>query len=190
MHVRALSLRTLGLAGLTGVLACLTACGGNGSSNTPGATSGLSYVNPTTTGYRLVLDAASTPSHLLLDLVGPSGAQIQGGTLNLNVDTTKATWANPGGSDPYLLPGTALSLGTGTPLLKSKLAGPVLEAGLFQKGAASPATLGQQAIFTVALNQVAGAKGAVSLSATGGQILEGSGATQSVVVAVGTLSAK
>jgi hypothetical protein len=189
MHVRDTFLRPVGFAAMTGVLAFLVACGGSGSSSVSGPK--LSYINPTSSSYRLVADPTSTASHLVLSLVGPSGAQIQGTTVSLNADASKVTWTNPGGADPYVLQGAALSLGTGTPLLKSKLAGPVLQTAVFQKGAVAPATLGTQAILSVALDLKAGAaKGPVKLSSVTAQILDASGTTQTISVAVGSLSAE
>ena len=190
MHVRASFLRPIGFAALAGILVSLAACGGNNPAATASTGPQLTYVNPTAGGYRLVLNGGSTSSKVLLDLVGPTGAKIQGGLVNLHADTTKVAWANPGGADAYVLPGGTLALGTGTALLKSKVAGPVLQAGLFQKGSASAATLGQQAIFTVALDLVKGAKGTVSLTSPSAQILDAAGTTQAVTVAVGTLTAQ
>lgn len=76
---------------LPGLLLGLTmACGGssNPSPNviyTPpsNAASGFAYTSPTGTGWRLVEDAASTPTRILLDLVGPSGTLSRGAGFNL-----------------------------------------------------------------------------------------------------------
>ena len=150
------------------------------------------YVAPTAAGYRIVADPSSYGSHLVLNLVGPPGAQIQGALVSLSVDGTKATWSNAGGSDdPYIREGQVLSLGTGTKLVKSQLSGSTLQAGIFQKGAATAATLGAQSICSVALDLKPGiAKGAIALSSPSAQILDASGATQSITVAVGSLKAQ
>jgi hypothetical protein len=82
--------------GLAGLLAC-----GGGSSG--GATThGLFYTNPSLGQgqYGLVLDATSTSSVLVLDLVGPSHAASSSGTSAVGVsfgfdtDPSKAAWAS------------------------------------------------------------------------------------------------
>jgi len=173
---------------LMGCLAGLMACGGsNGSS----AAKSISYSDPVSTGYRLVKDAASTDTNLVLDLVGPSGTQIQGGLFTLTTDTTKATWGKPGTSEAYVLEGGALNLGTGTKLLKSKVSGQTLTGALYQKGTTAAATLGSLPILTVALDLKTGASaGSLNLACTSAQILDAAGTTQTVTVDLGTAIVK
>jgi hypothetical protein len=178
----------------------LVGCGGSSTtqashsaSATPAPTpaASLVYTAPSAAGYQLVRDPSSTGSHLVLSLVGPQGTQVRGALLSLNADGAKVAWGNPGGSDPYIREGQVLALGTGTKLLKSQLSGSMLQAALFQKGATPAATLDSQPLFSVALDLKAGAStGAVKLSSASAQILDATGATQAITVAVGSLVAQ
>jgi len=193
MDARIKHLQPVGIALSAGILVGLLACGGKSTPSAPTAAvpaQQLSYTNPPAAGYRLVKDESSTASHLVLKLVGPSGAQIKGGVFTLNADTSKAVWGNPG-SATLVQEGGALALGAGTKLMKGKVSGQALEAAIFQKGTVAPATLGQLPILAVALDLKAGAtKGQVTLTSPDAQILDAAGKTQTVTVVLGTLSAE
>jgi hypothetical protein len=79
------------LAGL--VLGLSLACGG-GSTSAPApapaapTATGLTYSDPTGSGWRMLKDASSTPSRLVLNLVGPTGLKTRGVGFNLQAPTT------------------------------------------------------------------------------------------------------
>ena len=137
--------------------ATLAACGG-GSSDSPAPTpsppppppkaapTSLSYTDPTSSGWRLVKDAASTPTQLVLDLVGPPGTQTRGVGFNLKrgMGLAFGKFANGGyalDTGVFQLKGTNSNFesyaGTDAdPVLFASAplkAGDVLSTGIFQK---------------------------------------------------------
>lgn len=185
-------------------LAALLACGGG--SNTPKSlpapptvATSLVYSNPTGS-YQLVRNAAlSTPSHLVLDLTGPTTpVAARGIALVLTLGaSTQATWApvTAGGSN-FVQEGAVFNLGTGTRALVGRAGngGSELQVALFQKGPAVPAaTLGSAVLASVALDLKAGASpGTLALAALAGKafIQDGSGASVAITPAIGSLSAQ
>jgi len=77
---------------LPGLLLGLTLACGGGSTPAPSAPSapakGLTYTDPTSTDWRLLKDPSSTPTRIVLNLVGPSGLKSRGAGFNLQAPTT------------------------------------------------------------------------------------------------------
>ncbi len=135
--------------------ASLAACGG-GDRTDPhlpvqgGATAvtpaHLAYVDPTSSGWRLVKDASSTDTRLVLNLVGPAGTQTRGVGFNLKRGLGLAFAAFPNGAwahdtGVYQLKGTntnweSFAGSEADPVLFVSAplkSGDVLSTGIFQK---------------------------------------------------------
>ena len=182
----------LGLLALSGLLGCGGADpAATSTQSAPAPASGLTYTPPVSNGYRLVADPSSTPTQLVLNLVGPTGASVSGVILHAMCDQRKVAWAAPAGSTTLAKPGTALNLGTGLPLLESNAPGLILNVALFQKGNVVAATLGAQPVFSVALNLKPGtAQGPVALKMMPGcQVVDAAGNKSNIQVAAGTIIA-
>ena len=134
--------------------ATLAACGGGSGDSAPPATpvapkaapTSLSYTDPTSSGWRLVKDASSTPTRLVLDLVGPAGTQTRGVGFNLKrgmglAFSPFANGANAADTGVFQLKGTNSNwesfAGTDAdPVLFASAplkSGDVLSTGIFQK---------------------------------------------------------
>jgi hypothetical protein len=156
----------------------------------------LAYTDPTSGTYILKKNVAlSTPSHLVLDLIGPAATTGNGVAAAFTADANKVTWANVGASDPtstFVQNGTAFSLGTAPQILKGKVTGSSLQVAAAQKGVSSPAALNAP-LLRIALDlKAAQPAGTVALSAdaTKCQVLDSAGIITPIVVSVGTLTAQ
>jgi hypothetical protein len=189
---RTLRYTTAALASLG--LITILACGGNGggSAAAPTTATSLQYTDPSEGTYKLVKDASSTATHLVLNLKGPD-ALLSGVGFYLNADTTKVTWANVSGSSKVT--NTVFT----TPILAAKVTGDMLQGGVYQKGAAVPAITADptSVLATVALDLKTGlpVNSVVALSSVNGKcvVLEGPGGTSvttPITITVGELVAK
>ncbi len=126
------------------VLSGFLACGGGGSNppQPPPVATTLAYTDPVgVPGNAFQLKKASASGgRVVLELHGPATALSGSGVvLTLNVDTTKASWGVIG-SD-YVAAGSLLGLGSGTPILKGKVAGGALQVVISEKGTATAKAL-------------------------------------------------
>jgi len=145
MRIRNLSLIVSSL-----VLTMSLACGG-GSNSTASApapaapATGLTYTDPTGTGWRLMKDASTTATRVVLNLVGPSGLKTRGVGFNLQAPSTVKFGAfsnglaiNDGGVYQLL---SAAQADPNEPiaLVGGVKSGNILTAGIFQKDRAQSA---------------------------------------------------
>lgn len=183
-------------------LSSLLACGGGGGGSTAGTApvpppgnayaTTLTYTNPANGTYRFVKSQVnSTPTHLVLDLIGPPG-KLSGIGFFLTADTTKVLWAPVGSNEAEKLRNTLFS----NAILQSKVSGETLQAGVFQKGMTAPVTTREATVLaSVALDlrtQVPlSGSNQVNLSAGKALILNDPAdpsATSTIVITMGSLS--
>ena len=138
--------RTTTLAVLGTGLALALGCGGSGggapaasTATTPqsSATLSLAYADATDGTVILVRDAAlSTPTHLVLDVVGTDANTLSAGLLmTLSVEPTVAQWSKVQPADGDLVEnGAVYDLGTGPQILKAKASAGTLTFVVGQKG--------------------------------------------------------
>lgn len=131
---------SLALAGL--LLSFGLACGGGSSVPAPQAAApaaSLTYTDPTSSGWRLLKDASSTPTRLVLNLVGPAGTLTRGVGFNLKAPEGLKFDSFPGGmliedAGVYQLLSSALDPNEPVALVGGVKAGNLLSAGIYQKG--------------------------------------------------------
>jgi hypothetical protein len=154
--------RNFAFATSTLLLGLGLACGGGSSTSTsaparPAPASGLAYVDPTGSGWRLVKDATSTSTRLVLNLVGPTGLRTRGVGFNLQAPSTVKFGAFPNGlalqdTGVYQLRGVG-SVDAAEPvaLVGGVKPGNVLTVGIFQKDRAQAAQDSGVALCQIAL---------------------------------------
>lgn len=189
------------LSALLGI-AALVGCGGGGGGSAPpppAAVSTLVYTAPTSVGaaeFQWVKNATkSTASHLVLDLIGPTGVSGRGVGFYLSADANKVTWSKVDPTDAELVRNEAFTLGSGSLLLKAKFAGDQLQAGVYQKDPAAAAKpFGASTVLvSVALDMKPGAAtGPVTLSTVPNKslLLPATGDPTAAVIRMGALEIK
>jgi len=140
-------LRTLSLACAGLLLPLALACSGSSSSSeaaAPSPAKSLAYGDPSSTGWRLVKDASSTRTRIVLDLVGPAGLKTRGVGFNLQAAAKVkfGTFANGlpiADTGVYQLLSAAADPNEPIALAGGVKAGNLLSVGIYQKDRAQPA---------------------------------------------------
>jgi len=153
----------------------------------------LSYTNPSSGTYTLVKNTTkSTAGHLVLDLIGPAGS-VSGVGFYLTADQTKVTWTTVDSGDPEKVKSSTFS----TTIVKSKVSGDTLQAGVYQKGTTAAVTATPSTVLaSVALDLKTAipVNTTVTLSAVAGKALilnapTNPTPTAAITIATGTLVA-
>lgn len=175
-------------------LACGGGSGGSGSASPVKTIADtLTYTNPSSGTYRLVRNPAkSTASHLVLDLLGPAG-EVSGVGFYLTADQTKVAWSPVDAGDQEKAKSPVFS----STLVKSKVSGDSLQAGIYQKGTtAAVSATASTVLASVALDLKANVPiatpASIALSAGKALILHGPAeptATAPITISVGVLAA-
>ncbi len=165
---------------------------GTATITVPTATTGFTYVDPTSPGWRLVKNAAlSTESRLVLDLVGPAEKSGRGVDLSLATDS-RAPWAMLASGDSAHVRNNAFDLGSGPQLFKSSVKGSTLSVGVFQKGDTAPVVALDKALLSVGMDLTSlgptVGKGPVAFRVLKAHALSDTGTLGPIDVAVGTLT--
>lgn len=193
------TMKTMLKSGSFLVLASLVACGGGGGGSDSGSAPSsngatkIAYTNPTPAAgqWALMKDAASTDTHLVLDLVSPSDA-VSGFGVGFTINApTSLTWSKVSGSDATLIQNTAYSLGGVSPeLIKGVSKTGNLIAGVYQKGLATAAVAHTgTTVAKIALDLSSGASktASVTLTVSPSQELQASG-MQNITIVPGTIA--
>lgn len=172
MKLRALSIVAIGL-----LLPLALACSGGSSSSSTGAPAkpakSLAYTDPAGTGWRLIKDASSTSTRIVLDLVGPSGLKTRGVGFNLQGPAKVKFGAFANGLPindlgVYQLLSAAADPNEPIALVGGVKPGNLLSVGIYQKDRAQPAQDSGAPLCQVAieLDPAAGLNSGDSLSLT------------------------
>jgi hypothetical protein len=167
------------------LLAVLACTGGKDAGPPPPATR-LTYADPTDASqWRLARNAGSSSTHLILDLLGPSGGAGRGVSAVFTCDS-KLAWKAVDGA-AFLKLGGAYN---GDLVQRASVQGADLRVLLSQKPGTAQA-YGSSPVLSVAVDLVAGTlPGAVTLTTAQGAHLGASATPEPISIAVGTLKAE
>ena len=178
----------------------LVACGGGGGGGTssqpsqPAKAVGLVYTDPAGGDFRLVRDASSTSTKLILRLVGPAASAGRGVAFTFSVDPALVDLVKVADADAeYVQNGEAFVLGDAPRVLKGIKQNGTLHVTVSQKGPGAARGL-DAALLRVAVQFKAaaglGVGTAIPLSVTEGQYLPADGGPVAMAVSVGSLKAQ
>ena len=182
-------------------IATLLACGGGGgggSTPTPPKTiaDSLNYTNPTRGNYRLTRNSASTSTHLVLDLVGPSSGTAHGIAAIFTIGGSAAVWSKVASSDALHVQNGPFTLGAAPQMLVGKVTGSQLQVGLFQRRTADTAVNLNQTLARIAVDLAPNTpvNTPITLTAAKGSVLLADGTLVDLSlspnqIAIGTLTA-
>ncbi len=180
-------------------LIALLACGGGSGKTTPTPPTTktiadtLLYTNPSSGTYTLVKNTTkSTATHLVLDLLGPAGS-LSGVGFFLTADQTKVTWGMVDIGDTEKVKNSTFT----NTIVKSKVSGDTLQAGVYQKGATTAINASTSTVLaSVALDLKSGVpvNSSVGLGATLGKAIILNAPTNTlptslIAISIGTLVA-
>ena len=170
---------------LLGTLGCGGGSGGASRSTTPATQLAYSSSVADSTAWRLELDPASSATHLVLDLLAPTGTSGQGFTVVLGSDPGNAVWSKIDGTN------YAVQSLFSAPLVNlASVSGGELRI-VFGQAPGTTVSYGANPVVKVALDLAAGATvGDVVLTASQGGNLGTSATPDQVTVSVGSLLAK
>ena len=156
---------------------------------------GSDYTDPTGSGWRLVKNtSASSGTHLVLDLVGPTGQSGRGVDLTLSINPDQASWSKVSASDTDYVSNHLFTLGTAPQLFKASVQAGTLKVGVYQKGPGVAAVAYSGALISVALDLKLSSPTApgtvIPLTVVKAHALPDSGSLASISVAVGTVTAQ
>lgn len=183
---------------MSSALVLLAACGGGGGSSSqtpqPAKAAGLVYSDPAGGGFRLVRDASSTSTKVILRLVGPAASMGRGVAFTFTVDPALVDLVKVADADAeYVQNGDAFVLGDAPHFLKGIKQNGALHVTVSQKGqggarALDAALLKIAVQFKAAAGLEAGT--AIPLNVTEGQYLPAAGGPVAMTVSAGSLKAQ
>lgn len=182
------------------LLASLAACGGGGggggtSPQPPGQkATGLTYTDPATSEFKLVKDAASTSTKVVLSLVGPASATGRGVSFTLVVDPSRVDLVKVADVDAeYVQNGAVFALGSAPQILKGIKQDGILRVTVAQKGAGSAKAL-NASLLKVAIQFKSNADllpgTSLPIAVTEGQYLPAIGGPVATPIATGSLETR
>jgi len=137
-------------------LALLLACGGGSSSSSPSRATRIAYAPPASGSYQLLLNAEkSTSTHLVLNLLGPTGTAGRGVAFHLVAEPGQLKWSKVDNGDAEFARSPAFETAPGT-ILRARAASGDLQVGAFLTSAFVPSVTFDRTVVlaTVALDLV------------------------------------